>query len=837
MGNKKLLWILGVVILVVLSVSVMALANPFAGLGTRVSGAFGNYGGGIGILIILVNAVIIAFILYLIVTKFKIVPLESKSGKAALFIGLVLFSFYISSNISKGAGGTYHFIWTKAVVGELLFYFFNGDSAKGAIGILRPSRILIFAGATLLLSWLFVGYLKIGGEGSYKKVDYALAALIAAEATRAGISKGMVIFLGQVIAMFMLYTQFNKTEGRKKFVSFVWAYALQSVIVRALFSPNDMIPFSGILTAVAFPKSVTGGIWFVLGLVLIVPALYGLASVFGWIGGKEKAAGYGTMKNIKDYIKRPFLNWANRTNWIGLRWLFAKLDVHDITPGGTEKTEWAWPVREMWVELMTQMNYLLRLEVYRAKGYSVDIERNAILAAYSKDTTIPNEDGKEIKHYDKSLINWKLDTMANGTGFEMINHNKDFEIEPNGKSINNEYQYFDNKGRFIYDARVEAMYGEDSSHFLILEFFKNVGMLLEKSMTHIEQGTADIDKYIDGVVNDLKKNLKTMSKNLNAAAVRLKGHKKRRGSWNIVHNSRLWFLDQYGLFGEYKHVYKYARPGGRGSSKWEESVAPGAQIYKVPYTTDTNKNPPFHTIKPEDILHMTQAQRDSYKWGGDVNYPGGRIAKDLVEVDHEGYFQEDWNNIKMTGSGILRRVMPYEKLELQNTIINGVKKKIWIPNIIYDLKHSTSMIQLSTEWNFWNQDITEGVCHPSSRTALDYTTIHARPFRRKYKNSITQKHGAPKPGLPAFDRKALLDPGRFIYWGKKDRDHKSWQDINIGLANPFPAITTQGLSNYISDYIGNFADELGREQRKRFVWGTSKKEIFTGNPKDQGGNQ
>ena len=159
MKNKRLLWMLAVLILVVSSFVVeAAISDTFRSITNRVSGVTSGLGGGRGILVIGVNAAIIGLLLYFGLTLFKIIDLKSKSGNVVFIIVLILFSIYLSINLSKNPDnpGEYQFIWSKAVVGEMMRYLFNGDESKGPLGILRPSRILIFGGATLIFSWFFI---------------------------------------------------------------------------------------------------------------------------------------------------------------------------------------------------------------------------------------------------------------------------------------------------------------------------------------------------------------------------------------------------------------------------------------------------------------------------------------------------------------------------------------------------------------------------------------------------------------------------------------------------------------------------------------------------------
>jgi len=849
--NKKLLWVLWAVILVVLSVGVMAIPNPFSGLG------------GFSIIHVLVNSVLIGLFLFLLSILLgekgkAFFGAEGKTAKGVFVVVLIVLSVFFAFKI----GGQY--IWSQAVVKDFWAYLFDAD------GILRSGqKLFVFIVGSLLFAWLLRATVKVGGEKK-SKIDYALAIMIGADLARRGMSRNSVILLGQIISIILLTKQFGAAEKRNKVTGFIWSFGLVTWISAIAFPKVGLgIVFSGFIRAFGY----SGHVWYIL--IFIFGGLLFGGVLWSKLKDKDKKEGYGTMDNIKDYIKRPFTNWFNKTNIPILRRLLAAADIRDITPGGTEKTEWAWPVREMWVELMTQLNYLLRLEVYTAKGYAVKFEREKMLTEYARIDESP-----EVKHYMRSQINLKIDSMGNGTDFELTPDGKGFRIAKPGtkNSIRRNYCYFNNNGEFLHSARVEPMYGEYSSHFLILQFFKTLGEQLETRMGGISPSEeAKVEEAMGYVEADLIKALKSVNKQMAANAGRRKAHMKRRGSFNKIHNSRLHYLDQYMLSGQYKHVYKFARTGGdQGNPDFRENIitAPGPQVYSIPYTVDTTSEPPFYipvVDDAHDLLKLTETQRRAYEYNGSDYYgtsnkyiENGKVKKvgekpdeGFIEVDHEGYFLDDYNDIKINGPikaggarRMLRRVLPYEKVEVRNSdpkVINRYlnahpgadprdypKEEIWVSNVMHLPKHSITMKRLDLEWDFYVIDIKEGSFHPLSRTALDYTSIHAQTIRKKFKKGTKQTHGRPDEGKPALDREAFLDPGRFIYWGRKNVEDEEKTDVNIAPLNPFPTVSTMGMSNYISDYIYRFADKIGIEQRKLFIWASGREEPFTGQPSDKG---
>jgi hypothetical protein len=111
----------------------------------------------------------------------------------------------------------------------------------------------------------------------------------------------------------------------------------------------------------------------------------------------------------------------------------------------------------------------------------------------------------------------------------------------------------------------------------------------------------------------------------------------------------------------------------------------------------------------------------------------------------------------------------------------------------------------------------------------DYVKLHGEG---EINYSNVKKEHQPVFNSPAFDREALKDPGRFVYYGKE-----KYYDEDASHENPFPAISSIGLSEYILDLIDKrtYEEEVKEIERKRAVWETGKDAPpwFTRYPEDQ----
>ena len=775
MRNKKLLWMLAILILVVSSLVVeAAIGDRLRSLTSSIGNATSGLGGGKGILVIAVNAAIIALLLYLLTTLFKFINPQSKTGKTVLLIVLIIFSIYLSANLSKSPEGNYNFIWSKPVVGELMNYLFNGDTAKGPLGILRPSRILILIGASLVFSWFFTGFLKIG-QGN-KKFDVALAVLIAAEATRAGMTKGTLIFIGQVIALFMLYTQFKKEQGRHPWVAFIWAYVIQSLVVSAIFKPDDKIWASGILTMIGIPRTAKGFIWLMIGVFAILPTL---AMIGVFVSNKEKEAKEEKEKGRwkKDIILYPYahlLKWLGRSKNPFFRWIFRWWDPKVPIP----EREIPFPFRDLRVEFMTLMNYMLRLQVYKAKKNIVSDKQKFM------DSDIYSQKGlNQIIDIDK--INKNLDVFKNA--------GRVIQRTSGGKFESEEYEFTDvNGNKFTFRG------GFNNTELFIYELVNLLKHFLEnfpyKESRRADQIQIDIEKKLNNVDDELASQRARYGIDVTNFKER-SGFLKRKGAYNVLELERLFILDQYRLTGKYDHTYRFAR---KDAKIYNAMVGP-QEI--SPENTFLRKAPTILRVVPS-----SERVTEPYK----------------VEVDGAGYFVEDLNSWILEGGNIIRKIDPEE-------IISGQKVK----NIIEHNQFNDATKWLEAEWELFIRDVLDGRFHQRSRSAKDYADRHAR---KEYNYDNLKPSGKIGRDNPAFDRQALLNP-TFDYLGRRKVDGVDEDSVPVTAQiewNKSPCISTLGIKQYILTYLESkmVVDEEFRNNVSGYVYDTGLDEgdVFTNMP-------
>ena len=144
---------------------------------------------------------------------------------------------------------------------------------------------------------------------------------------------------------------------------------------------------------------------------------------------------------------------------------------------------------------------------------------------------------------------------------------------------------------------------------------------------------------------------------------------------------------------------------------------------------------------------------------------------------------------------------------------------------------------LDSEWEFFIRDVRDGRFHPNSRSAKDYTDIHAK---KSFNYSNVGKKNIPVGrGNPAFDREALLAPS-LNYIGRKKVDGTEESDVSVNRIKN-PALSTLGLRNYILNYLETKmnTDERFRMNVSRYAYDTAAEEegVFTDMPSTSEGEK
>lgn len=137
---------------------------------------------------VLVNAILIGAFLYFLLGFLKIGQLASTEGRTGYGILLFLVAMVFAVKLGN------QWLWDQGTIRLFGSYLFGSE------GILNPSgpkyRLWTFIGSAVLLTFFFQNYLVTGGE---KKVNYALALIIAANLASGGIAIRSVVIMAEIV--------------------------------------------------------------------------------------------------------------------------------------------------------------------------------------------------------------------------------------------------------------------------------------------------------------------------------------------------------------------------------------------------------------------------------------------------------------------------------------------------------------------------------------------------------------------------------------------------------------------------------------------------------------
>jgi len=451
--------------------------------------------------------------------------------------------------------------------------------------------------------------------------------------------------------------------------------------------------------------------------------------------------------------------------WARGIWLLQKLGIAKLQALKQKSPEGEVPFvfRDLRVELETLMNYMLRLEVYTNKHHTVE---NAI-------KSVVGEIGKVLSGTEYlGAVQRDLDKYKNGTGVQK---------EKNGY-FNQAYKlfYYEKRpGEIVKDENgPQKVAGFAGGRWLVCNYlFNELKKALETDLSKPAGNKEDeIRKKIETISGTFKDELGIMTKWSDA-------YKKSVERYGVIHRRRSLMstmLDQYLMTGKYEHYYRFAKPG--------------AAILEYP-------------------------RRDGkVVWGegrvaGNVQEKGGV----LPEVTLNGLFIEDWNAIEVEGKSLPSiRGVDIKDIYMPVSETGFTKENLKIgPQAIVDW--------IEKEWFYFIQDILDGRFHPRSKAVSQYIRAHAEG-NWKYRNLAP--YGTPDRNNPAFDREALKDPGKFVYWGRKKYYDELPSEINQDPVNPYPGVSALGLAMYINDIAKKIEKNTESIQQflKLYVYPTGEEE-------------
>ena len=825
--------------------------------------------------VILVNALIITAVLYFVLGLLdKNKRLMPGSPQGISGVGILLFLISIVFAVKLGN----RWIWQLENVQYFINYLF------GVEGILVYPKIIVFITSFVVLAYFFTFYFTKEIAGA-KFITYALAAILAASMASAGVGLQIVIRIAEFVFLIVLADALDGKikDGHYKWGLAFLIVGWSSASLTAAFGPEysgiigsfmaPMLRYYGLIRAepgattgfaplllsapvlvavvILFVMDIvgtgrwktigkggviswgillflTGGIslglgkFGTIGMWVLIPVVIVVALLF-IVGRAGKRSGE-KWKKLKKYGIGPFMRALRSSPIAPLRW------IAYLWQGKDPYIEGRLPLvfKDLRFELMTLMNYQTRLHTYLGK-------KNAVVEFKNQALGIEQHFASAPKTYDR--MRRSLDTYRLG---------KEGIVE--GKE----------------------MFGWSNNDVLIDEFFKALSDALSVTRTMSYQTGAI------AVQQPLRQRMDSMLEKMNVAYEQYLSNVKRVGLIHRLKSLRISLVDLLALYGVYKHYYRFASekaifelwyvkiddnikrdksgkavPDEEGNPKktnedvlWSATPLKRVEKYEkivegeIEKAKDNLRNSLTISVKKdldydERIKHLTPDQKKQldievsnrvedelkteknwneivkllpkkFKLGYVANLEG--VGPIRHEVDIKGFVLADFHSIEVD-----RKEGKY----VRRVKLRDIEE---FPSDAPELaKHSWIATQIEQEWTFLLQDLRWGQFHPYSRSDVDYTKIIST--QRIYEFS---KVGRTRPNKDqqkaAFDLEALKIPHLWVYWGRRN-----YWDTSISSRNPYPTISTVGISRFITALVRlRNKENIADKYLSTYVWDTGR---------------
>ncbi|RMF06556.1 hypothetical protein D6764_01965 [Candidatus Woesearchaeota archaeon] len=710
----------------------------------------------------------------------------------------------------------YKYVWEKPDVKSALRYLF-GDSkcfddegrqycyreegaAEGDIegyGILRPPYIVVFFLGLLLAIWSFKTFNLVT---DIKWLQYIFAFVISAGVAHSGLSYRGFARIAQIVTVIVVHKSL-KTSDSDMNNGLAWGLSLAIVgtIFHYVFPDYQWALFDWVFslgTIAAWIILVAGGS--IIGLI-----------IFGWMKKDEKKKESRWWQDFKvnagNWVKKQVLvnKWLKPVKAVAN---FFNMNLRRETPEGELNSLF----RELNVEFMALMDYMLRLEVFAGKHKTVSELLDQVRDAY-RTMVSPTHSFhslfREITLY-KHGVGYKIDS----DGTVSISPKRVMGRDCNGRARNIAAPKDDGSEDYKISQEKDTL-GALEGHYYLYSAFKALKSYVEPvkvgepnlSILDTEHEPAEQMKkqIISGFETPFEKAQDNYKKLVTSDTNRI----KRYGALNKIYAIRNMVLDQYLMHGAYAHTYIFGHPEAEvelvEANKSGGSVVPGEVVSPDKARTGKYKLSPDPMVRPGKAI----SRRSRLGWLDE----GLRMPH---EVTPEGYVVEDLNSFNVEGGngyfGYIRKIKPEDMVWGNFTEV---------------------MNWLNQEWEGFLDDLRDGRYHPLSRKVSDYVECHKKKdFAYK---TLKRSSDTPSRENPAFDREALKNPGGFVYWGRKKYYEEDLKNINKNT-NPYPTLTTIGMTQYLKDLvIAQLKSEReALESLSRWVYDTGAKErgLFTRMP-------
>lgn len=674
-------------------------------------------------------------------------------------------------------------------------------------GILRGRQLVVFVFGLLVLIWLF-NTLNVGGER--KEINYFISILLAYSMAHEGISWSWFVWLMEVIVWFLLYKGMSKGG------------ATENVKINAFLS----LLLTYLIFKFAFPQDHFTIAWLEgLGIFgFLIVAIVGILFFTFFKGkggeGEKKRRWRDIPSGLPSTVHDIGLNIRNRIAGLLEKSPVAKVYLKETLGWSKKKIRkdtFPWKEKETYL-LQTLMNYMLRLEVFGSK-------RNAVR---QRALQVPGLQKKLGVHFSLNRYLKQMEMFLGGKRVKIIGEEEDYgkEVEEGIKKLSDE-DLQNKKGTTadgIFDEPItnigsikraneyhSEVHGEEhmvdkspTGGLSIYKFvIRAIKILIEEELVPNklrEEAPRASAKLATDIHDRIKPDLleKDFSAEIEEDLKKFKTYFDKYQRIKQVRGVAQEQLDQYLMYGDFKHIYSFVRPNAEVGYYDIKDVKPLDSDNLI--GVGTNK---WEIVTSKELEYTKKA-------GSDIKVIDKEQTTVYQQADTDGIFLED-KNIIVNARKIGKSLDEIKKELREKTGKSEVRKvDIWRYTqghekdyTIMDVGNFAPIMSgLKTAWKAFIDDLEHGKYHPNSKTYNDYRIAWDKYKDYKYEHVKNEVVGERGEDRPVFDMEALKDPGNFHYWGRKNY----WEGegtINKKPENPYPGLSTLGLSEFVSMYFEN----------------------------------
>ncbi len=704
---------------------------------------------------VLINAIIIAAVIYFILGLLKVNEnLKTAQGQGGFIILILFFSVILASRIGPA------YIWDLQNFGYLKNFLF------GTNGILMPPKLFVFIGSFALLSYFLNAYVKQGEIAARGFVTYMISAVVAASLARAGVGPEFVLRLGEVVFLIVLADALKGPVDDDKFkwgLAFFIVGWMSSAITAAT-------GYKGLIGPFIAPILIYWG---------LIPPLPGVEP--GYVSYLMNPVWYVVLAIAAAMFFMGEGKWKKFGGGAILVWLILLLFVGGFSIGWGK---WG----------------MIGLGILALVGLVV-LGFGAVGRAETRRRILTLTWGGLKKMYNSMIGSAKFlrETPAGREPQFFIENRMLFHALANyttRSEITYRYWALPKQAAKLWDRlkdQISEFLDRDKLRSEII-MYRSGGL---RNTGEVINGWNKLNLEVLGIVNRF---LNTVARIQFSTEFRVKDENAYSIDYQDltdIQTAAIRLLER--INEDYNHYKKRL------------------DAYGAHYALKASKDIIVNMANPTgDVLEHPQkfARPDAeYDIGGQGNKP------DKAGIDAEGLPSDEVNQFGEVVADIVEQKDSFGSLPADpREYHRNTPRKLKNPSDIIDYPSFVQFLDnVSKDWKGLAEDIRYGLHHPQSRTHTAYLSALDRGIYYEKRDAEIPQLNPPSTEDWAIDMRALADPGKNVYWGRKyfHSDTTPISPENIPPDNPLPIFSALGLKKFLIE--ASLKDNIDRAKTIEFL--------------------